>query len=94
MKPSSEEEIAAESITPINQSSVKDDEHWGGSDFYSIGDQALTWVDSVFCHFLWRQEGFGNSQKNASLIFMCGLWTEGIVYMCGENFSIQLSKIP
>ena len=51
MKPSSEEEIAAESITPINQSSVKDDEHWGGSDFYSIGDQALTWVDSVFCHF-------------------------------------------
>ena len=27
MKPSSEEEIAAESITPINQSSVKDDEH-------------------------------------------------------------------
>ena len=25
-------------------------EQRGGSDFYSIGDQALTWVDSVFCH--------------------------------------------
>ena len=64
MKPTSEEEIGAESITPINQSSVKDDEHWGGSDFYSIGDQALTWVGSVFCHFFYGgRKGSGIHKK-------------------------------
>ena len=71
-------------------------EQRGGSDFYSIGDLALTWVDSVFCHVFMEAGRVREFTKNASLIFMCGLWTEGIVYVRGKflnpNFKDPLNK--